>query len=130
MRIAPLVECEEDRVEGFALVSEDIGIASAVRADILAPEDSLFKQPVQPLAQHIPGDAGIAHDFAETGCAIEGLADDQPGPVVTKNIEDSRDRAGVRVPLGHVRSPIGERIIWLRFRTITILVAFCNQFAQ
>ena len=90
-------------MEGLALGGQAIGIARAVFADVFPHENALIDEYIQPVAQHVPGDARVALDLTEACGAVEGLANDEPCPVVAENVEDTRNRASVRVAFGHER---------------------------
>src|SRR5205085_12121877 len=58
-----------------------------------ALEDPLFDEPVETIGEHVASDPETLLEIDEPGYAEEGVADNQPRPALTDDLEHLRDRA-------------------------------------
>src|SRR5205085_10004559 len=72
-----------------------------------AVEGPRFDEPVATIGEDVASDPETLLEIDEPGHAEEGVADDQPRPALTDDLEHLRDRTrllSVVVPLGHRNS--------------------------
>ena len=92
-----------------------------------ALEDALFDEPIETVREHVASDPETLLELVEPRQPEEGVADDQPGPALTDDLERLCDRAGllsVVIPPEHGHSVAGMSCVKL---PIPVIVGFAKQ---
>ena len=91
--VCPLGEGDQHRLQGTALIGQDILLPGAAVGGRLQAQDAFIHQHFQPPGEHVFGDTEVFLEFAKTAHPAQSIADDQQRPPVADNVEGAGDRA-------------------------------------
>ena len=91
--VAPLPQGAQHRPQRAALVGEDVLVAERPLLVGAALDNAVGHEVVEPLGEHVAGDAQAALDVVETVHPEEQVAHDEEGPPLTHHLEGLGDRA-------------------------------------
>src|SRR5262249_54085797 len=90
--VAPLLEADDRREQGRALVGQAIFVTQRPLAIGRLAEDAGLHQLLQPRREHVARDAEILLEVVEAAHAVEGIGHDQQGPRFADDVECGGDR--------------------------------------